>query len=458
MKKRKLLAILIPAIFLAPLINAQQNMLLYGLDEAGQSTLSNPAGFTEHRITIGLPVVSGFTSELAISSFSLNDLLEERTEGDSIDLKIDRVAGLLNPENYSSVTFKNDLLFGGIRLNQGYLSFGAYSNFELNMHYPGDLVRMIWKGNSQFYDQTLDFDKINIHLNHYLAYHVGYSHEINEKLRVGARIKYLNGLANISFERFMMRLKQSSDPADYNRFHFRTDITVNTSGMESLENLKPGAYDFSTYLSGKSNPGYALDLGIDYKLNEKLSLSASVVDLGKITWQHDVHNYGSKGEGYFDGITVYTNNDTVDYYNDFIDSLKTVFNFSEQTESYSTNLPARYALSGNYRLNQSAEIGIIAAITSYGGFNEPYIRLSYLQRLSNTFLFRGSYGIMNRTYSNIGLALIANLGPVQFYAAGDNIPGLLFPYDAKMVNFSLGVNIIFQGKSGARPDLAANSD
>ena len=68
------------------------------------------------------------------------------------------------------------------------------------------------------------------------------------------------------------------------------NIIVNTSGFDSsaFDNFSVSKYAFK-----KKNTGMGIDLGGVYKLNKKISFSASVIDLGFIKWKSGINNYVS---------------------------------------------------------------------------------------------------------------------------------------------------------------------
>jgi hypothetical protein len=66
-----------------------------------------------------------------------------------------------------------------------------------------------------------------------------------------------------------------------------------------------------------------------------------------------------------------------------------------------------------------------------------------------------SYSVMESTYDNLGMGLGFIVGPVQIYAAADNIFSPFYPSQARNMNLRVGINLIFnkngkEEKNGGR--------
>ena len=57
---------------------------------------------------------------------------------------------------------------------------------------------------------------------------------------------------------------------------------------EEIESLRPSA--LPRYMFNFRNPGFAVDVGVNYRPIDQLLLSASAVDIGFISWKDEVHD------------------------------------------------------------------------------------------------------------------------------------------------------------------------
>ena len=137
----------------------------------------------------------------------------------------------------------------------------------------------------------------------------GISKNINEKLRVGGRLKILFGGAGASIDNQRLDIDVGSDFSHT----IHSDLVLNISGpvdittnednfIDDIE-LKDDINPFDLILNGK-NSGVAFDFGAEYQLLPNLSLSASIIDLGFIGWKSDVFNLKATNNFSFDAFDL----------------------------------------------------------------------------------------------------------------------------------------------------------
>jgi hypothetical protein len=311
------------------------------------------------------------------------------------------------------------------------------------------LISLAWKGNGQYIGNTADFSGIGVDATHYREYAIGYARDITDKIVIGGRLKYLQGLSNISTKR--STIKYSINGEDF-AYTAQTDILVNCSLPEEVwdtsHNNNNSGFDVGKYLMNSQNKGYGIDLGGSYKLNDKFSFGASVLDLGYIHWKSGVKNYSSNVESFtFDGIDVSQfigKNDsaTTAYINHFTDSISDIFKIKETKNSYSTPLTTKVLLTGIYSLTPKDKVGLLVSSEFYKGIH-PALTVSYNKMFFNMLSTSVSYSIINRSYMNLGFGMALNLGPFQSYILTDNFYCFLSPESTRNVNVHFGLNYIF---------------
>ena len=436
---------------------AQQNILLYDFDAIPQSSYTNPSVAPKHKLVVGFPGISSISTSYHNSVFGINDILVKRSHDDSLKVDIANVISKLDDDNYFLTNIHNDFLFLGFKINKGYLTLGAYHNFDFKFKYPKELIEFVWYGNadSRFKNKMVDFSSTDFNALSYLAYHVGYSMPIPnfEKLEVGVRLKFLKGLANVDVEKFDASFFTKPDQNTVYSIEGNSDILINTSGVQ----FDDDELEFSDYLSDNKNNGVAFDLGATYTLNEKVKISASVLDIGSINWKSKLKNYKSDNADYkFDGIFFDEANDSTDVLDILKDSLTEIFHFTETENSYKTNLPTKFYIGGSYKIDDKSSAGFVFYGRSYCSHFDPSFSLSYARSLTKNIHVKGSYSVINNTYSNIGLGLAVNMGPIQAYFISDNIIGMFAPCDTRQLNFRLGFNVAIFDKEESvliTPDL-----
>lgn len=446
--------VLIIAITLALFINTtkgQQNFTLYNMEMVPQRMYMNPAMVHSNKLYIGLPILSSQYINFSNSGFKYSDLI--RHNGDSLYVDFDNMLSKLSDNNYISMALQPDLLSFGFRVKKNYFSFNATEKINVRFRYPKNFMEFVWKGNGAMLGEEVNFN-FGINAIHYREYGLGYAREINEKLTVGGKLKYLYGMENVWTEESDVSL--TTDPNSF-AITAKSNIKINVSGIDSV-----GKGPISDYLFKKKNKGLGIDLGGVYKLNEKLSFSASIIDLGFIRWKDNVSNYQSNNTNAsytYEGMDLnQLLNDTSDSkFSALLDSVVNTFKLDTVHNSYSTRLSTQVYMGGNYNFTEKINVGALLYGQVFDKSIHPGLALSYNQRLGNWFGFSLSYSMYNRSYNNAGLGLCFGNGPTQFYVVSDNLLGALFPQNTKNIHFNWGFNLTF-GKGGKDKDKDGVSD
>lgn len=432
---------------------AQQNFVLYNMEGIPQTMYANPAFVPASRINIGLPALSSMYINFGNSGFTLNDLF--KTDGGKVNYNIDGLIGNLKKNNYITTNIHIDLLSFGFKVKKHYFSFNLTEKVDLWFRFPKDFLEFAWKGNGAFLDVKKNFN-FGINATHYREWGFGYAYELNEKLTVGGRLKLLGGMENISTKKTDVTFY--TDKTDFS-YRLSSDILINSSYDSSgFDHFKPAKYIFNF-----SNFGMAVDLGGSYKFNEKLSFSASLIDLGYINWKTNTTNYQSKNPGAefvykgvgFNSLGV----DTLKFdklVQKMSDSLTKTFDISSNNHnSYKTCLPAQMYIGGNYHINAKNKAGLLLYAQMLDGTFRPGLTLSMSSKVGKVLTSMLSYSMFNRSYSNIGFGFALNLGPIQLYTVSDNVLGMILmnsykttggsqftvPSYVKYTNVRFGINL-----------------
>ena len=187
-------------IFCLFVTEAQQDFVLYNINEVPQSAYSNPSNRFNGKFYIGLPAISSIYYSISNSGFAYSDAIKK--SGDSLLLDFNSLIDELQDENFTSFNSKTDLVSFGITLgDRMQLTFNVTENINFRFNYTKDFMQFVYRGNAAFEDDVANFENLGLSFNHYREYGVGLSRQINNKLRVGARVKYLYGMENLYTEK-----------------------------------------------------------------------------------------------------------------------------------------------------------------------------------------------------------------------------------------------------------------
>jgi len=443
-------------------VSAQESTTMQFMKGMPQSNLQNPALHNDScKIVIGLPAFSGIYFDFS-SDFAINNLIHKGTGSlaDSLVLDIDGFHNSLNETNFIQQNISMPLFYLGIRSKRSFLSFGITEKEMSRVSFEKSLITFIKEGNAPYMGKNFDLGNFDIDAYHYREFAFGFSKEVvKNKLTLGAKAKLLYGKFAIQTNRLDLRVETAADGSYLN---FQSDMNINISGPVTLEydsdnyfeNFNTDKMEPDTYLMQKGNMGMAFDLGAVYKLTPKLTLSGSIIDLGKISFKKDntnlnhISNYKWEGIDFSHSVDESATNyiDPGDLMDAELEKFKS--SFKPQKSEFNSNtfemsLPTKVYLGGTYSVNQHFGFGVLECLYNNGTTNRNTLTLSANAMLGNFFSLTGSYSAIGNSYNNLGLGIAMRLGFMQVYLVSDNLLALNDPAKAEFINARFGMNFLF---------------
>ncbi|MDE6722316.1 MAG: hypothetical protein K2J84_09260 [Bacteroidaceae bacterium] len=198
----------------------------------------------------------------------------------------------INDKNKISESLKMQILGVGFKGLGGYNTIEINARQSLDVNLPGDLFRMAKEG---LENKTYDMGGLSVNANAYAEMALGHSRQINDQLRVGAKLKFLFGFANVDAEVNTARLTLRED-AWIGETDAKIQASIKGLKYETEEKLRgpEGEQSVHQYVNdididgvGMNGFGLAMDLGAEYKLDNNWSFSAALLDLGFINWSNN---------------------------------------------------------------------------------------------------------------------------------------------------------------------------
>jgi len=449
------IALMIIMLYL-PIPAVTQDRTVHFMVELPQSNITNPALIPKYPGYIGFPLFSSTYIEFN-NSFSYEDLFVKRDN--KIYLDRDALMDNLNDKNYTGIYTQFDLLSFGFSIKKLYLSFRASTRADVNLFYSKDFIKLLTYGNGHedFFGKNTKFTdtKLNSSAYHEMAISGGY--QINEKWTAGVSFRYLLGIANIYSEKVDCNL--TTDPDDYT-LTTQTDILIHSSLPVVVSSDGGSGDDFETAdIIGSRNPGFAIDFGATYKPIDKLTVSASVLDLGSINWTRNarkIYTADPSKEVVFDGLDLndFVGNGAVnqDDFNDNLDSIAQLFGIEEAYENYKSPLNTKFMVSGTYDLSKKDHVGLMFRSSFVSSHVRPSVTVAYRRELLRRVSGYASVSAYENAYFNVGFGLIAGIGPVQFYVVNDNLLALFMPRNTKNYNARFGINFVIGNRDKKTPE------
>jgi hypothetical protein len=461
----RLIILAIVLLFAAKPVLAQYDLTIYPMQSIPQSNYNNPALVPDCKIhigilPIGLPIMPSFYFGAGNSGFAYNNAIH-RVRIDSSYIDLDNVVKKLGKKNYLSTKMQMELLSFGFKIKRThYISLGIYEKMSMRLCYPKDLISMAWYGNYQFAGSEASFNGIGLDFIHYRELALGYSNQIDDKWTLGGRAKLLFGMGNVWTQKTKATLGIDEEYFD---FTANSQMRINAAATDQLIRFiedTTGNKDFGrdvsiqNYIFNTHNLGGALDFGLNYRLNDKFSFAASVVDLGYIRWKDGARNYVSPDTTFvFEGLDLNdwlrkdssTSNSQI--LTHLLDSVQSIYQLDTTYNAYWAPLNPVVYMSAFYTPSEKDKISLLARLEIYKGTVHPAFTLGYYRKFGKALSIAINYSYYNRSWLNIGFGAALKAGPFQFFLTTDNIFSGAMPYAIRNVNIHFGANLIFYQKN-----------
>lgn len=455
---------------------AQQDNTLFFMHKVPQSNFANPAIQSECKLHIGgmiLPVFGQLFAPIHVNysnnAFNYSDVLFHGT-GDYADSLIspfhpnalengglDDFMGKLRRNNYMTFDMQINLLNLGYKWKDFYFNFNISERADFRFGFSRDFFEFIAYGNENAYGRTLNMGWLGVNAKHYREYALGTSYKMSDKLNVGGKVKLLFGKANLQTVKNDIKLE--TDPVTW-AWWLDTDMEFSTSSP--FMNFTEFYYNYDSaemvvetdttievdpvaYVLNRKNFGVGIDLGGIYKLNDQISIHASIIDLGLIRWKTNPNTVTSEGTFTFGGIDInnWYDNQDVKYDSLIQDSLIRIFEPKHSGDPYNTFLTSKIYIGGTYQLHEKLSVGVLSRTEVFNKSLHSSIVISANSNITDWFSASLNYSIINNTFTNVGMGLYVRGSIFQFFFISDNILAPIMPHKTNNINFRMGSNWAF---------------
>jgi|GEM_PF-2125350 len=436
---------LIAFLLLVPLhaLVAQRNLSLYNLNAAPQSYSLNPGRLPMSNGYLSIPALGNLNASFSNSGFNYSALFpaaDSTGQENSINFFDNGFQAFLSEieaENRLLADINAGWLDFGFRAGRNFFSLSANENISLQLDYPKaffDMLNEVDLGDTLSAGALYDLSSLGLNILHYRSYALGFTRQISSRFSAGARIKMLDGIGTIFSEN--SGLQFINDPQN-TALEINGGLNIFSSGLSTLIN------NGSTYLNRRSNTGLAFDIGASFT-TEKLDLSASILNIGSITWKNDIAYDGissSKFKFPTDDIDAFEAE-----FNRFTDSIS-LQRDSQAVTSFKTTLPALAYFSANYYVTPQTSVNFLLNPRYYNQDVDLAFSVGVQTRIKKILQLGVNYASFNKNIFNIGASASLNLGPLQIFAATDNLPAILNWQNASNVHLNAGLSLAFNGRS-----------
>jgi hypothetical protein len=421
---------------------AQNKQVLYDFAGLPQTLLLNPGLETDYKFHIGLPLLSGFSSEIKSTGFSLSEIFS--VNNNTINDKISAVLNKIDANDYLKVNTQIEVFSAGFRFDKKtYVSFGFYQELDAIGYAPVDALTLINEGNTSYLNKSFSISEMIFKLDVLGVIHVGISRKVSDKLTLGGRFKVYSSVLNLETTNnsgtFTTRLGNNNM---YTHYLDNVNLNVRTSIENSL-------------LGG--NLGAGIDLGFTYHVTPQLQFSGSLIDFGFVQHTKNIKNNLIEGSFTFEGIEFEFDSNR-NYWGELDAALKEQLPIVNNEDSYTSWRPSKVNAAIKYSFGEKRSKYCYDNIlkdfytNAFGAqlysvfrpLRQQFALTSFYEKsFSNKLQAKITYTIDDYSYYNIGVGVSAKIWKINFYGILDNLTKLSDISSANNVSLQFGFNLLF---------------
>ena len=485
--------------------NAQFLRTSYFMEGTHYRQQLNPA-LTPTKGYFNLPVIGAVNATVGSTSLGYQDIIDIIDDGDDFYTKPDFM-NRLKDNNKLNVNFSTEILSAGWYKGKNFWSFNIGLRTDIGANLTKNMFTFLNEMETveeNWRNSNYDISGQQLNINAYTEVGLGLSRQINSRLTVGARVKALLGIGNMELK--LNRVAMSANlPSDqqinqwssesywnsmtpsqaaqaaqelkdkFNNYH--ANLTVGAELKSSFKGLELQEeegkdyvtdFDFDSGKLGIAGYGFGIDLGASYKILDNLTVSASVLDLGFISWSKSstkiasanpdpidikgstyanmvdpnnpntvmnaVNQLQNDAQGYMDRVT---NGDVLDY-----DMLQ--LEVSDAKESRKSRLASTLVLGAEYGFfNNKLAVGVLSTTRFVQPDALTELTFSANYRPKSWFNVALSYSAIQSAGKSFGLGL--KLGPL--FVGTDY---MFLGKNSNSVNGFVGVSIPLGGRKASK--------
>ena len=485
--------------------NAQFLRTSYFMEGTHYRQQLNPA-LTPTKGYFNLPVIGAVNATVGSTSLGYQGIIDIIDDGDDFYTKPDFM-NRLKDNNKLNVNFSTEILSAGWYKGKNFWSFNIGLRTDIGANLTKNMFTFLNEMETveeNWRNSNYDISGQQLNINAYTEIGLGLSRQINSRLTVGARVKALLGIGNMELK--LNRVAMSANlPSDqqinqwssesywnsmtpsqaaqaaqelkdkFNNYH--ANLTVGAELKSSFKGLELQEeegkdyvtdFDFDSGKLGIAGYGFGIDLGASYKILDNLTVSASVLDLGFISWSKSstkiasanpdpidikgstyanmvdpnnpntvmnaVNQLQNDAQGYMDRVT---NGDVLDY-----DMLQ--LEVSDAKESRKSRLASTLVLGAEYGFfNNKLAVGVLSTTRFVQPDALTELTFSANYRPKSWFNVALSYSAIQSASKSFGLGL--KLGPL--FVGTDY---MFLGKNSNSVNGFVGVSIPLGGRKASK--------
>ncbi len=430
-------------------LSAQTGLLGYGSKAVVPTIMANPAMVGNVRSHIAFPIISSIQLEQN-TSFKISDwILKE--EGKTY-ISPNKFAANALARNDMNTNVGIDIFSVGFSIkDKNYFSLGYQHFSTIYASFSDDLIKFLAEGNAN--NPNVNLNEESIYINQFNAAYLGYARSLmDDKLNIGFRVKMLQGFGNLQTNNVNFNITTDANASPAYAVNVAGSMQAQAGGlfgvlMDTLNNNT--AQTVMDNLTGMGK-GVGFDFGASYKVTDKLTVSASAINVGNITWKKDfTQKMDLTGTGKFEFSGIKTNLSSGSNGNaaDSVEQkFKEAFKVQRTKGEYASALPTMLYASASYKINAKNQASAVFRTQSFNGKSNNVLGVNYAYSPLKAIQLLAGANMANFKSVSFGAGMVANLGTIQLHVLADNISGLLAVDNTNRLQIQAGINVVLKKK------------
>lgn len=426
-------------------LHAQNNLAFYPVNDQFNAAEFNPAFLASpEKFTFSIFPLAGLSISMNNQALLRDALMESRSGVISEDYYEDLFEKMLDKSSFHENVEATFLNFT-YRSKKGFLNFRVKDRQFLEASINGEITNFIFK--RDIYSAVVGrVQHFPVQSAHYREYSLGYSFASPDKrLTAGARGKLYFGKYSFysSIDAFI-----GTQGGEYGLVTTgEANISFPGKTIRSLEDdtytVDLSNENIKGYLFNAGNPGLGVDLGINYRVNEDVDLSFSVIDLGWIGWKKNLNSrkmdkvfplyYATYGVDTLNGVPTITKRENYAYSNTF-----DFFDLEDDSASFSKPLPVSIYAGVKYQVSPGLYLSVTDRLVAMKNLSYNSLSLAATLDVNRQLTLSTGYSMIGNSHLNIPFALLFRHSFGQVYLGSDNLAFLFSPSRANYASVSFG--------------------
>lgn len=413
---------------------AQEHTVLM-LDELPQSNYFNPALAPKSSGYIIAPGISGISLGFENTGFCFDDAFQ-KDKNDTLYFNLNKLSDKISDYNLTTANIEIPIFGVGFTVKKNFFTISATNKTRADIVVPASILDIRYGNYNYKTEKPVNHSLSDLYTRafNYFEYAVGFNRAITDRIRLGVKAKLLMGNFALYSNKLDVKIETIQDDHKF-IMDVYTNGEIYTSAPLNVTHDEEGYVDEVEWdsdimsISSSKNTGVAFDLGVTYNLTDKVTIGASVLDLGFISWKETPNTFVSNNNFTFSGVNI--NGSVKDdpetkvtdtYWDQLKDSLTRFADLRHKTKTFKTPLSANALIHLSYKPFKWLQAGGVVSGVIVDKRLYARVSCNLTLRAKNWLAYIASLSIDPGYATSIGHGLALTAPGFQFFVIAERLP------------------------------------